>query len=237
MRIVLIGASPLAVAATAMLVKRGHDVIVVERDKDKIESLADSIDCGFVHGDGTKPAILREVNPGEADFLFCLTENDQDNILASLVGRSLGFKHVVTKIEDPEFEHICLELGLNDTIIPDSAIARTLVDMVAGRALPELSTIVHGEVRFYSFIAREEDALRIEDLGLPERARVVCVYRGDDFILPGPESTLERGDEVVLITHSEHIDELRERWAPPGAGNEAEPAAQESPAADQPAET
>jgi len=224
MRIVLIGASPLAVAAAGMLVKRGHDVIVIERDKDKIESLSESIDCGFVHGDGTKPAILREVNPGEADFLFCLTENDQDNILASLVGRSIGFKRVVTQIEDPEFEHICLELGLNDTIIPDSAIARALVDMVAGRALPELSTIVHGEARFYSFIAREEDALPVAQLSLPERARVVCVYRGDDFILPGPDTALERGDEVVLITHSKHIGELQERWAPPGAGNKEGPA-------------
>jgi trk system potassium uptake protein TrkA len=212
MRVALIGASPLAVATAEMLVKRGHDVILIERDKEKIDALADTIDCGLVHGDGTRPAILREVNPADTDFLFCLTENDQDNILASLVGRSLGFARVVTKIEDAEFEHICLELGLSDTIIPDSAIARTLVDMVAGQALPELSTIVRGEVRFFSFAVREEDEMPVGELELPARTRAVCVYRDEDFILPEPDTGLSKGDEVVLITHSENVPELSERF-------------------------
>jgi trk system potassium uptake protein TrkA len=44
------------------------------------------------------PNILREVNPEQTDFLFCLTDSDQANVIASLVGRSLGFKRVVTSI-------------------------------------------------------------------------------------------------------------------------------------------
>ncbi|MEJ2690601.1 MAG: NAD-binding protein, partial [Deltaproteobacteria bacterium] len=45
-----------------------------------------------MQGDGSHPNILREVNPEQTDFLFCLTNNDQDNLIASLGGRSLGFK-------------------------------------------------------------------------------------------------------------------------------------------------
>ncbi len=47
--------------------------------------------------------MLQETDPAHTDFLFCLTGNDQTNIIASLIGRSQGFKRVITGIEDPEF--------------------------------------------------------------------------------------------------------------------------------------
>ncbi|MCI5120475.1 MAG: hypothetical protein D3908_04625, partial [Candidatus Electrothrix sp. AUS4] len=73
---------------------------------------------GFAPHDGSQPDILREVNPEQTDFLFCLTDSDQANLIANLVGRSLGFKRIVTSIDDPQFVGICHELGLKDTIIP-----------------------------------------------------------------------------------------------------------------------
>lgn len=216
MRIILIGASALAEATAEILLKRGHEVVVIERDKDRIDALAERLDCGFVHGDGTRPAILGEVSPESSDFLFCLTNHDQDNILASLVGRSLGFARVVTKIEDPEFDHICLELGLTDTIIPDQATARTLADMVAGQSMMELSTMIRGEVRFFSFVARADDAGPIAELDLPQPSKAICIYRDDDFVLPGEDTKLVAGDEVVLITHSKNLAKLAERWGEKG---------------------
>ena len=98
MRIVFVGAGSLAVMTAVMLTKQGHEVIIVESDKQRIEELSSQLDCGFVHGDGSTPAILKETNPKETDFLFCLTGNDQANIITSLVGRSLGFARIVTKI-------------------------------------------------------------------------------------------------------------------------------------------
>ena len=65
-------------------------------------------------------------------MLFCLTGSDQANIISSLVGRSLGFGRVVTKINDPEFEHICIELGLEDMIIPARTVGRHLAEMFEG---------------------------------------------------------------------------------------------------------
>jgi len=215
MRVAIVGASALALATAHDLIKHGHDVVMIEKDKEKIASLSEQIDCGFIKGDGTKPAILREADPKGTGILFCLTDVDQDNILAGLVGRSLGFAKVVPKIEDPEYEHICLELGLDETIIPDSAIARMLADMVTGQTMPELSTIVRGEVRFFMFVARKEDAGPVESLGLPDKTRLICVYRGDDFVLPEATAELKADDEVVLITHSGALDELRERWSAP----------------------
>ena len=69
------------------LVKRGHEIVIIERDKGHIDALSEELDCGYIHGDGSKPAILREADPAQTDFLFCLTDNDQSNILASLAWR------------------------------------------------------------------------------------------------------------------------------------------------------
>ena len=67
-------------------------MIIIESNPEKIEELSDILDCSFLNGDGSKPAILREVGPDQTDVLFCLSDSDQANLISSLVGRSLGFK-------------------------------------------------------------------------------------------------------------------------------------------------
>jgi trk system potassium uptake protein TrkA len=212
MRMAFVGASQLTVMAARLLVERGHEVVVIESDKATIERLSNELDCAFLHGDGSKPAVLREAGPKETDVLFCLTNNDQVNILAALIGRSLGFARVVPSIEDPELMSICHELGLEQTIIPDQTISRYLADIAVGLDVLELSTLIKGEARFFSFGATDRDAGPVEDLHLPEAARVICYYRDGEFTLPGDQTKLRRGDEVVVLTHSRHLAALRERW-------------------------
>ena len=212
MRAVFIGASSLSLMTANLLLKRAHEVVVIDHDKDVVTTLPDQLDCGVLQGDGTKPAILREANPEGTDILFCLTGNDQTNIIASLVGRSLGFKRVVTKIVDPEFEHICIELGLEDTIIPSRTIGRYLADMAEGHDLLELSTMIRDEARIFSFFAREDHEGGVGDLTLPSDSRVICLYRDSKFIVPLEDTAIKRGDEVVIVTHQRNLKELKERW-------------------------
>lgn len=211
MRAVFVGAGSTAVMAARQLLKRGHEVVVVDSDKERLESLADELDCGFLHGDGSKPAILREAGPEQTDVLFCLTGNDETNILASLVGRSLHFARVVTKIEDPEFEHVCIELGLEDTIVPARTISRYLADMFEGRDPLELSTMIKDEARALSFIVGAEDQGPLAGLDLPEQSRVICVYRDGALILPEEDTSLKAEDEVVVITKRDQLEKFAER--------------------------
>jgi trk system potassium uptake protein TrkA len=214
MRVVFIGAGALTLMTARLLLKRGHEVVIIERDKAVAQELAQQIDCGILQGDGSKPAILREADPGGTDLLLCLASSDQANIIAALVGRSLGFQRVVVKIDDPEFEHICLELGLEHTIIPTRTIGRHLADLCEGQDPLEVSTMIRDEARVLSFVVREAQQGPIVDLGLPERSRVVCVYRKNRFILPDEDTRLENDDEVVLITHRDSLEALRELVLP-----------------------
>jgi len=212
MKIVMVGASSLAVFTAEILLRRGDEVVVIDTDRENIRDLSERLDCGFILGDGTRPAVLQQVGPEDTDVLLCLTGNDRDNILAALVGRSLGFKRVVPKIEEQEFLHICTELGLSDTIVPDLSVARTLSDMIAGLAVLDLSTIIRGPVRFFAFVVGEEDAGPLSVLDLPRRTRPICVYRGEEFVLPDEKMEIQKDDEVVLITHSDELSTLSERW-------------------------
>lgn len=146
-----------------------------------MDKLSEEMDCSFLQGDGSWPDILGEVNPEQTDFLFCLTDSNQANVIASLVGRSLGFKRVVTSIHDEQFEVICHELGLKDMISLFRTISRYLADMIGGRENVELSTVLKNEVRILTFTAKEKDAVLVKDLKLPVETRVVCYYREGKF--------------------------------------------------------
>lgn len=214
MRVALVGASEVSIKTAELLIRWGHGVIIVEGDAQRIEALSEQLDASFLNGDGSNPEVLKEVGPEDTDLLFCLTDSDQANIIASLIGRSLGFKRVVTSITDPAFTGICQELGLNDLIVPTQTISRYLADMVRGVDILELSAKIKGEARLFSFIAGKEDAGPASDLELPEDAKVICLYRGEEFTLANEDTTLKPDDEVLILTHSRRLADLQERWPP-----------------------
>jgi trk system potassium uptake protein TrkA len=220
MRIVFVGASAMTLMAARMICGHGHEVVVIDRDAARLETLGEQLDCGKIQGDGTRPLVLKEADPSGTDMLFCLTGSDQANIIASLVGRSLGYQRVVTRIDDPDFEHICVELGLEDTIIPARMIGRFLSDMVAGRDPLELSAMIKDEAAIFSFVARDEDQGPLSDLQLPQDTRPICTYRDGRFQPVAEDSGLKSGDEVVLITRRSLLPELHEqRSASPSSGH------------------
>ncbi|GAH98739.1 unnamed protein product, partial [marine sediment metagenome] len=159
MRIVFSGASPLTIITAKTLIKQGHEVVIIEVNKEKIDQTCDELDCSFLHGDSARPAVLSQVDPKNSDILFCLTNSDQINIITSLLGRSMGFKRVITSIEDTDLEQLCRELGLEDTIIPVWTMSRHLDNMIRGLDNINLSTLLKEDARFFTFTAGEEDAI------------------------------------------------------------------------------
>ncbi len=233
MRIAFIGAGEVTEATARLLIDKGHEVIIIESDQVRIDALSDSLDCSFLHGDGSKPAILREVGPEQTEVLFCLSSLDQANLIAGLVGRSLGFRRIIISIEDQEFEVICRELGLENIIVPSWTIARYLADMARGQDILELSTVIKGEGRFFTFTMGPEDAGKVSELDIPEEARVVCFYREGAFHLVKDDPSLRQDDEVVVLTTSDNIETLRERWVPKQAVTEVEDGTEKSEDAEQ----
>jgi trk system potassium uptake protein TrkA len=214
MRIIFSGANALTVMTAKTLIKQGHEVIIIEVDKEKIDQISDELDCSFLHGDSAKPAILSQVDPKNSDILFCLTNSDQVNILTSLLGRSMGFKRVITSIKDTDLLQLCRELGLEDTIIPVWALSRYLDNMVRGLDHINLSTLLKEDARFFTFTAGEDDATCVSELGLPKDAKVIFYYRDNKFHFADDDTKLHKGDEIVILTHSKNLPAFNERWYP-----------------------
>jgi trk system potassium uptake protein TrkA len=202
------------VVTARILIDRGHRLVIVHTDRERIDELSDELDCGFLHGDGSNPSILREAGPRETDVLVCMSDHDQANIIAGLVGRSLGFPRVITVITNSEYESICLELGLEETVIPIQMIGRDLADMVEGEDTMEFSSVIKGEAQVFKFLASEAEKGPIGGLELPERARPICYYREDEFHLVDDGTELRKNDEVVVLTYRDVMPELQERWKP-----------------------
>jgi len=213
MRAIFVGASPLTVMAARRLLKAGHDVVIIEEDKERISTLSETLDCGFIHGDGSRPAVLEELSPGESDMLFCLSSEDQDNIIASLVAQTMDFRRVITKIEDPDFQVICTKLGLDDVIVPDRDVGERLADLVEGHDVADLSAAVESGIRFFHFVAREQDAGRIGELDLPDQVRVIVITRGEESIIVGDDDVLKQDDRVLIVTHRDDLEKLKKRFS------------------------
>jgi trk/ktr system potassium uptake protein len=208
MRIVLLGTASLSITTARQLIDNGYEVVVIEPDPEKVEKLNEELDCSFITGDARRPVVLKEVGPKNTDFLFCLAEKDEDNIIVALVGRSLGFGRVVISIKDPDYAPICAELGLDDTILLDQAVAHDLADMVAGVERAGLSAAVRGGLRFLAFHIGSEHAGKLSDLGLPRGTRVVAVTRGRESRLATDDTTVTEGDEILVAAEMKAIESL-----------------------------
>jgi trk system potassium uptake protein TrkA len=144
MRVVFIGAGKVSTGTARELLKRAMKSLSLISIKPGSMTCLKRWIAAFC-GRWQPANVLREVNPAQTDFLFCLTDSDQVNVIASLVGRSLGFKRVVTSIGDQQFEGICHELGLSDTIIPSITISRYLEEW--WRAEKELNFLQSSRTR------------------------------------------------------------------------------------------
>lgn len=208
MRVVIVGASNLAAATAESLTRRGHEVVIVERDRARIDELGERLDAAFVAGDGIRPSILKETSPEECEALLALTSGDQDNILAALVGRSVGFQRVLPKVSDPELENVAIEVGLTELLVPDRAMAQAIADRVEGGAGTGAEQMIPAGFRLFTFIATMEDAEREVLKDLPRGVKPLAIFRGDGFVLPSETDQVHAGDRVLLILPADRYDDM-----------------------------
>lgn len=209
MRIVIVGGSKFGVATAEQMIDHGHEVVLIDKDRAKLERLSEQLDCGLIEGDGSSPSVLREAHSSDQDLLIALTNASDDNILTALVARSVGFGRVIPQIISPELLEVCAELGLDDTITPHATVARSLC-----RALEEDTEVTEelnlsGALRLKRLEVPEGlDGKALTDLDLPDDARPVALIDGEDETLPEPDSTLHYGNHVLFVLPKDGVKTL-----------------------------
>ncbi len=127
MRIIVVGGSRFGIATLKHLLDKGHEAVLVDESRERLDDISDDVECGLIHGDGTLPSILREAMGDGADALMMLTNHDEANILGAAVGRSIGIERVVVQIIQTQLLPICEELGLEEVVMPHETVARSIV--------------------------------------------------------------------------------------------------------------
>lgn len=212
MRIVIVGASRFGAATARTLIKGGHEVVLVDMDEARLEELGEELDCGLIHGDGSLPSVQRDAFADHADALVLLTNEDDVNILAAVVGRSVGFERVVPQIVRPELLAVCEELGLDDLITPHATVARSIVRALEEGKGAAVDLRLSEGLTVRRYPAGKAAGQEAGALELPEGVRAIAVSREGRQILIEPGVTLQEGDQLVVAVRGSALDEMEARF-------------------------
>ena len=209
MRIVILGASRFGEAIAGTLIEHEHEVVVIDQSREKLEDLAQRLDCGMLHGDGTMPTTLREVYRDENDVFVAVTNASEDNILASLVARSIGFGRVIPQIVSSELLNVCEELELHDAINPHATVAQELAEALEDRTELDHESALTNQLALKRVEVPDRlSGSALGELDLPDKARVVAIIRDGDEHLAEDDLTVESGDGLLIVTARDDLDAL-----------------------------
>jgi trk system potassium uptake protein TrkA len=218
MKIVIVGAGEVGIHIALSLEREGHDLVVVEKNAQKVERLQKSMDVLAVDGDGCDPKLLRAHGTGEADLFFAVSNNDAVNILSALTARSLGAKRCVVRLGNPK-------LGRNPLLQQDKEILQLNPERLVAEEIFNLTRVPGvGKARFFAdgrlvlLLARPTIKAQIygrplKDLTGPKKWILTGVRRASGLIIPRGDTVLRMGDLVWAVGLSDAIPDFLESMA------------------------
>ncbi|WP_050927656.1 potassium channel family protein [Aestuariivita boseongensis] len=214
MHISVLGASRFGVATVRQFIDAGHEVVLIDQDRDRLDALSDDLDCAMICGDGTLPSTLRDAYGDGSDALVVLTNADDVNVLAAVVGRSVGYKRVIPQIVRTELLSVAEELDLSDVIAPHESVARSIYSALVDDSQVETEMALHRELRFVNHaVPQSLDGTAIGKLDLPEDARAVAYSGEDTETFADTDVTLRAGDHLFFVATADAAEALREIFA------------------------
>ncbi len=207
MRIVIAGAGKVGHTVAEQLTAEGHDVVIIDQNRTRLEEVMNSMDVIGYCGSATNLSVMEEASAGTADVFLAVTTGDEVNLLGCVFARKMGAGHTMARIRNPEYMdsvHVMrelteLSLALNPDQVAAEEISRVLQFPTAARveSFPdcgfELITFrLPGESRLCGLSLREMDR-KISD-----RVLICAVERGGEVLIPRGEFILQGGDTVTI---------------------------------------
>ncbi|MBP2029527.1 trk system potassium uptake protein TrkA [Methanohalophilus levihalophilus] len=212
MRVIIVGAGSLGKHLTKNMIDQGNEVVLIEKNPAIAKELAESLDCTVIQAEGTRPDILEKAEIDKADAIVACTSSDQNNIMIGLIAKEENVDKIIVKTDEKQFMEVAKKLGFNHIINPSNISSMIVSDLLRGVNTVELSNLVRSDVRFISVIIGEKaTGLKTSEVSLPKKSSVIGLYRKKDFILAGENPTLEKDDELIIVTRMEYVNDLHEQ--------------------------
>ena len=212
-RVMIIGGKQVGIWVAETLEKQGVDVKLIERDIRRCEKISGILSKTIViHGDGTDQATLEEENVEGVDAFLALTNDDEDNIIASLLARRLGAKKVVALINRLNYLPMVQRLGINTSVSPRLATVDRILQFVRKGHVLSVTTFGVEEAEAIELIATEGSKYvgpKLRDLRFPREAIVGAIARPDgEVIVPRGNASIQAGDRVIFFTLESVVPKL-----------------------------
>ncbi|MGB0266355.1 MAG: Trk system potassium transporter TrkA [Pseudomonadales bacterium] len=190
----------------AKVTAKGHHVKIIEYDTDRAMGLADALDGAVViQGDATDGDLLTNENIERTDVFCALTNDDEANIMSSMLAKRLGARKVMTLISKPAYVDLVQGGVIDVAISPQQATISELlayvrrgdvarVHSLRRGAAEAMEAIAHGDSHSSKVVGR-----RLDEIRLPPGASIGALVRGDDVLIAHDSVVVESDDHVLLF--------------------------------------
>lgn len=210
MYLLIVGAGKLGRNVAELALNNGDDVVAIDKDKEKCESLTKKYDLVAICGDAAQKEVLEEAEIDRADAIVT-TVDDATNLMVISLAKEMGVKSLVSVVHQSESKPMFLEKGATIVGNPEELVAKYLYRAIQR---PQIGDFIHlnGDSEIFK-ISLENPELNgksinelREDKILPKESSIIAVERGSKLIIPQKETELQMGDYITILSREKVMD-------------------------------
>lgn len=188
------------------------DLMLIERDPARGETIAGRLERTLVlNGDGTDLELLESENVGRSDVLVSVIDNDERNLLASLLGRQLGVRRIITRVSKRSNLRLFERVGIDVAISARGAAVASVLHQIQGGATRLLAVVEQGAGRVLELdVPAGYAPTRLRDLAAPLNSIVGAIVRSTRAFVPRGDDTIVPGDRLIVFTTHAAADRVRD---------------------------
>lgn len=221
MNVIIVGAGKVGSYLTSKLSDEGHNILVIEKNKDVLERLLASNDVMGILGDGRDLSVLDEANVDECDAFIAMTFNDDVNLISSMIAKKKGAKSTIVRLRDPRYikydEFMRKTMGVDRLVNPEyyaaKEIQRTLKYTYAVNVenfLDSKVILIELEIDGNSKLANKS-LMDLNAEGLLGNTIIVIGEKDNQVVIPNGNHILEVGEKIYVAGPREDIDKFYKR--------------------------
>lgn len=212
MHIVIMGSGIFGLNLALSLISDGHDIAIIESDKDRCDKVANKLDAQVLYGNGTDTEILEESNIEEADIFVAATEHDEVNLLACTLAKGYKVPRIISQVSDPNHREAFNEVGINIIINPELYAADYIEKIITRPKISDITVLGKGDAELVDIKLEKGEHVgkKISDIIPNEDFSIIAFYENDEIFFPRPDMILEPGLKIsILIKSKNPVDVLK----------------------------
>ncbi|MEE2954961.1 MAG: Trk system potassium transporter TrkA [Pseudomonadota bacterium] len=202
------------------IIEKNHSGVsaqIIESNKDRAHQVADKFEETIViNGDVIDPEILDEAGVSESESIIAVTNDDETNILASLLAKRFGTKKAITLVNNTTYTPLITSLGIDVVVSPRAITVSTILQHIRRGKIRAVHSLADGFGEIIEAEIVETSGLtgkRIGEADLPDGVLFGGLLRNSEVIIPRADTMMQVNDRVVLFSVSSSIKAIENLFA------------------------